>query len=1185
MKSKLYSKALFLSLFILGLFSSNSVQAQCSGGVPYLSLSPTQSWQTFSGGFAGEYQDFTAIAGATYEFSYCAADGGSSSYDTEITLQNANGTPLAYNDDFCGAQSRLTWTAPSAGTYRLLTTEYNCMSNFTSSTLAYRILSQPNPNNDVYLSSATFGSEYLRIPLAQVQAQVFSGEVTNGSTSTATGFGLKVDVINAGNNSIIQTFTSALTNAPGGTVQAYNNFGSWTPSTIGTYRIRYTALATSQNGNASNDTTSYLLAVTDTVYGRDDNVPLGTLAIGSVTSPSPGELGVNYQLFAPANLKSIGLRVNNSTGSATGFTLNVIVRSAALNGTPGAVIDTTVSYTVGANLNGWINLPLRNGQANLPAGKIFVGVLEGNQPIPVSMFDNIFTLNSNWVNSPGLTTGWQTLESFQFVQTYGARINVGPPCPNLNPNTTVSQPSCNQPLGNILTNVSGGNGPYTYAWSNGATTSGLNNVPAGTYIVTITQTSTGCSVLDTVVLNPVNIPTINFLLPTNALCFGQNGQITANISGGTLPYTYLWSNGSSNDTLFGPAGAYSLGITDAAGCQASSQLASIGGPQSAISIASNSTNPSCGQTNGSITLAVTGGTPPYNITWSNGGTGLSLVNLAAGSFTASISDANGCLATSTIALVNPNSPTAASQAIAAPSCNGGNNGSISLNVSGGQAPYTYAWSNGSTTAILTAASGTYNVTVTDQAGCSTVLSGLVIPVQPPIQSAMATTNVDCNGNPGTATITATGGAGSFSFLWSNGTTTASISNLQPGQYTVVVTDQNGCSLIDTATILQSTPMSIDQVNATPALCAGQNGSVSLVISGGQAPYSYAWSNGSTNAILNAPAGTGYSVVVTDVAGCTVQAGNISITAPAPIAATFSVQDANCGASDGSISVNAIGGTGSLTYLWTTNGTFGATNSNLSAGFYEVTITDQNGCSVVDTGIVGNIGAPSGTATVTNANCSGDNGSITPTISGGQSPYSYAWSNGSSVAVLSAPAGSYTLVVTDASGCILNLGPYSITEPAPLSISVSTTDASGPNMPDGSATASVSGGTSPYTYSWSGGSNSNLLPGNYSVVVTDANGCKDSTAFTIGSTMFIQPETAGFSLYPNPASTQVQLDLSSLKGSCVVRLLDSRGRALTQLKAEGGQGLSLDVLGYAAGVYVIEIHNGENNYRQRLILRP
>lgn len=1189
MKTTLRFSVLLILLSGLSFFRTNDLlRAQCSGGVAYLSLSPTQSWQTFSGGYAGEYQTFTAIAGATYEFSYCAADGGSSTYDTEITVQNSTGTPIAYNDDFCGTQSRLTWVAPSAGTYRLYTTEYTCMSNSISSTLAYRILSQPNPNTDVYLSSANFGSEYLRIPLAQVQAQLFSGEVTNASGSTASGFGLKVDVINAGNNSIIQTFTSALTNAPAGTVQAYNNLGSWTPSAIGSYRIRYTALASSQNSDASNDTASYLLLVTDTVYGRDDNVPQTTLTIGSVTAPQPGELGVNYQMFSAANLKSVGIRVDNSTGSATGFTLNVIVRQANPNGTPGAVIDTSVAYTVGANLNGWVNLPLRHGPVNLPTGKIFVGILEANQPIPVSLFSSIFSLNSNWVNAPGLTTGWQAIESFQFFETYGVRVNVGPPCPNLNPNTTVTQPNCNQPLGNILTNVSGGNGPFTYAWSNGGSTAGISGVPAGTYVVTITQTSTGCSVSDTVVLNPVNTPSINFLLPVDALCFGQNGQITANISGGTPPYTYLWSDGSSNDTLFAPAGPYSLGITDAAGCQANSQVATIAGPNAALTVTPTSNNPACGQTNGSINLSVSGGTAPYNVTWNNGSTGTSLSNLGAGSYVATITDANNCTLNDTVTLVNPNSPTATTQSIAPPACNGGNNGSISLSVSGGTAPYSYAWSDGSNNANLSAASGTYSVTITDQAGCSTVLSSLTIPVQPAIQASVTSTDVDCNGNPGSASVNATGGAGGFTYLWSTGGTTASITNLQPGLYFVLITDQNGCTVSDTATVLQAVPVSIDQINPTAALCAGQNGSVSLVVSGGQAPYSYLWSDGSTNATLTAPAGTSYSVVVTDAAGCTAQAGNISITEPTPIATSFSVQDANCGASDGSLTASSTGGTGALTYQWA-NGTNGATNSNLVAGFYVVTITDANGCTATDTGIVGNIGAPTGTATVVNANCFGETGTVTSNISGGQTPYTFAWSDGSSANTLTAPAGSYTLVLTDANGCILNLGPFNITEPAALGVTASTVDASSSTSADGSATLSVTGGTSPYTYVWPGGGNqssySNLLPGNYTVLVTDANGCKDSVSFTIGASMGIENAVESVQVYPNPATTRVNVDLSAISGECHVRLLDLRGRELTSMTANGGQKLGIDVLGLSAGVYLIDIHTEHQTFRQRLILRP
>ena len=177
------------------------------------------------------------------------------------------------------------------------------------------------------------------------------------------------------------------------------------------------------------------------------------------------------------------------------------------------------------------------------------------------------------------------------------------------------------------------------------------------------------------------------------------------------------------------------------------------------------------------------------------------------------------------------------------------------------------------------------------------------------------------------------------------------------------------------------------------------------------------------------------------------------------------------------------------------------------------------------------------------------------------------------------------MVTDANGCILNLGPYIIAEPAPLALAVSTTDATGPNTPDGSATATATGGTAPYSYAWSGGGNSNLLPGNYSVVVTDANGCIDSTAFTIGSTMSISSEAFGFNLYPNPASAQVQVDLSGLSGLCQLRILDSRGRTLTSFKVEGGQRHAVEVVGLSAGVYLVEIQNGENSYRQRLILRP
>lgn len=634
---------LLVYLFCIVFISNN--YGQCTGGSAFGTLSPTQNWQTYSLGYGGEYQTFTAIAGATYEFSYCSADGGSSPYDTEITLQNSNGTPLAYNDQFCGNQSRLTWTAPSAGTYRAYTTEYSCMPNSIASTLAYRILSQPNPNSDVFLSASYYGSNYLRIPLAQVQSQTFSGEVTNGSNSTANGFGLKVDVINASNNSIIQTFTSGLSNVPAGTVQSFNNVGSWLPTSVGSYRIRYSALASSQNGNASNDTSSYLLHVTDTVYGRDNNIPSGSISLGSTTPPLPGEFGVNYQLYAPANLTSIGIRVNNSSGTATGTVLNVILRNANPNGMPGSVIDTCVPFVVGSGLNGWVNLPLRSGAVNLSPGKIYVGVAEGNQPIPISYFSNIFSLNTNWLNAPNLTTGWQTFESFQVFNTLGMRLNIGVPCPVINPNLSITQPNCNQPLGNITTNPTGGNGPYTYLWSNGAATSTLTGVPAGSYVVTITDVASGCSVIDTATLSPINNPVVTSLNIIDALCFGQNGQITATISGGTPPYSYLWSNGSTNDTLIAGVGVYSLVITDAAGCIDSTAKFPLLAPASplALSVVNIVNATDSASSNGTAQLIATGGTPPYSFSGINMTVaGDYCLNMSPGSYTAVVTDANGC---------------------------------------------------------------------------------------------------------------------------------------------------------------------------------------------------------------------------------------------------------------------------------------------------------------------------------------------------------------------------------------------------------------------------------------------------------------------------------------------------------------------------------------------------------------
>lgn len=288
--------------------------------------------------------------------------------------------------------------------------------------------------------------------------------------------------------------------------------------------------------------------------------------------------------------------------------------------------------------------------------------------------------------------------------------------------------------------------------------------------------------------------------------------------------------------------------------------------------------------------------------------------------------------------------------------------------------------------------------------------------------------------------------------------------------------------------------------AVDVLCAGDaTGDVDLSVSGGTAPYAYAWSNGATTEDLNAvPAGT-YTVTVTDAGNQTATA-SATVNEPSPVSVGVSSSAVSCnGGSDGTATAMASGGTSPYAYSWS-NGGNTATISGLAAGSYSVTVTDANGC----TGTASlDVSEPAGLAvsvSSTDATCNGDSdGSISASVAGGTAPYTFAWSNGGTAATISGlSVGNYTVTVTDANGCTGSAS-VSVGEPAAVNISTQVVDASC-GQADGSASASASGGTAPYSYAWSNGGNtasiSGLAAGTYSVTATDANGCTGTGTVTV-----------------------------------------------------------------------------------------
>ncbi|MEN9302204.1 MAG: hypothetical protein RL264_633, partial [Bacteroidota bacterium] len=657
--------------------------------------------------------------------------------------------------------------------------------------------------------------------------------------------------------------------------------------------------------------------------------------------------------------------------------------------------------------------------------------------------------------------------------------------------------------GSINLNFSGGTSPYSYLWSNGATTQNLSNLSAGTYSVTAKDVNNCSRFLSITITQPTQLAVSRTSVDIN--CFGQNtGSIDVSVSGGTPNYTYAWSNGATVQDLSNlAAGIYSLTVTDSKGCQ---QVLSttLTQPSAALSTNLSGTNLTCNaNSSGVVNSSTTGGTPNYSYSWSNGATTQNLVNVAAGTYTLTITDLKGCQQVASQTITQPtvlNLGTTSTNV----TCFGLANGSITSNVSGGTSPYSYSWNNGASTANLSnLAPGTYTLTLTDFNGCVRTRNVTITQPIAPLDVTAVRTNINCFGqNNGTITLTVTGGTTPYSYLWSNGSTTKDLSGLSSGVYSVIVTDARGCQSSTSVTITEpSSPISVS-LSGIDLTCFGNfSGSITSSVSGGTAPYSYAWSNGATTSDLSGLAAGVYSLTLTDFRSCQ-QVVAVTISEPPAMVLNENVVNISCfGLSDGSISTNLVGGISPYTYSWSNGSTVSDLN-NLFAGSYILSVTDSKGCQIIDTfSIIQPLLPLSLSVTKTNISCHGlTTGVINLTASGGTPTYTYAWSNGAfSEDLVSIGAGVYSVTVTDSRGCQETIS-ETITEPAVLDVVLTGNNLTCNGNGSGSITSAVSGGTPNYTYQWSTfattPSISNLTIGTYTLTVTDAAGCQKVASQTI-----------------------------------------------------------------------------------------
>ncbi|MCX2742378.1 gliding motility-associated C-terminal domain-containing protein [Mangrovivirga sp. M17] len=810
------------------------------------------------------------------------------------------------------------------------------------------------------------------------------------------------------------------------------------------------------------------------------------------------------------------------------------INQVTINSTPEVVIDdiTSTDVTCNGNTDGELAITASGGNgtfeysidggATFQASNTFSGLAAGTYDVQVRDGNGcLSTITQATINEP-------------------AEVTID--------NLTASDALCfGESTGTITVDaVSGGSGTYEYSIDGGTTFQASNSftgLAAGTYDVQV-RDSNGClSAISNIIIDQPTALAIGSIDATDATCNGaSDGTITINnVTGGTAPYEYSIDNGATFQTTNSfagiSAGTYNVIVQDANGCTISGN-ATVNEPVAVSIDAVSSTDETCnGASDGTITIdAVSGGAgAPYEYSIDGGATfqtSNSFSGLAAGTYDVIARDGNNCESA-----VNQVTINAATEVLidnigtTDVTCNGNTDGELAITASGGNGTFEYSIDGGATfqasNTFSGLAAGTYDVQVRDGNGCLSTITQATInePAEVTIDNLTASDALCFGESTGTITVDAvSGGSGTYEYSIDGGTTfqaSNSFTGLAAGTYDVQVRDSNGClSAISNIIIDQPTALAIGSIDATDATCNGaSDGTITINnVTGGTAPYEYSIDNGATfqttNSFAGISAGT-YNVIVQDANGCTIS-GNATVNEPVAVSIdAVSSTDETCnGASDGTITIDAVSGGAGAPYEYSIDGgaTFQTSNSfsGLAAGTYDVIARDGNNCESAVNQVTINA-APSviiDNVDVTNITCNGNSdGELVITASGGNGAFEYSIDGGATFQASNTytglVAGTYDIVVRDGNGCLATVQ-ANVSEPAPLVIdNISSIDAGCTTGNEGEITISASGGTLDYEYSIDNGStfqNSNnftgLSAGTYDIVVRDANGCTVSSTATI-----------------------------------------------------------------------------------------
>ena len=577
-------------------------------------------------------------------------------------------------------------------------------------------------------------------------------------------------------------------------------------------------------------------------------------------------------------------------------------------------------------------------------------------------------------------------------------------------------------------------------------------------------------------------------------------------------------------------------------------------------------------------------TSSYGVTWTAPTTNVGSVTIYGAGVSANGDGGNSndktYATTKSITALNLISFTTDSSSI---SCVGNNDGKIILkNISGGAGgPYTYKWSGSTSTAdsLVNLGPGTYTVTVTDNSS-NELAKTVKLSAPSAISNRFNLSPSICQDSTGWALPNVSGGKSPYSVAWPAGISVSNDTavNLKAGSYIITITDNNGCSINDTAVISTSGSNITFNITSNPEFCNNGWGEafVSNIANVVGKP-SFIWTNNKIASSIDSLSAGSYSVTISDGAGCSATKSIMVSAQSNKISFTTSTTDDKCNQSIGSAKVlNPVGGAAPYSYNWDNGSTLDSA-IGLSKGSYSVTVTDSMQCSATQMVTIDDANSPSLSLSDKNLDCFGDSsGQIRGIVNGGTKPYSFNWSNGSSDSISDKLVANvfYTLTVTDANGCTA-LDSSSLTEPTALIADTLYQSTSNDSTCDESIVLAVSGGTPNYSFNWSNGATdstlSNLCEGVYTCTITDANGCETSPSITVVDgdlTSLVEFSKNKLHLFPNPASEEINITSDSPVTSIQIVSID--GSVIKSIQSESIETVS--IVDLQNGVYFMKLNN-------------